>query len=90
MPVKKIKRKCRKLTKTEREIYALAKATGLPTTIAAIATVRERHPAKPEKDICEVVQCPVCMKGELHFTVSSYNGHVAGRCTTKGCIAFRS
>jgi len=33
------------------------------------------------------VECPVC-KGKLWMTHSSYNGHVHGKCETKGCVAW--
>lgn len=35
------------------------------------------------------VDCPLCGKLDaLSFTVSSYNGHVWGRCSTKDCLAW--
>lgn len=42
---------------------------------------------KPLKDRREVVKCPVC-KGKLHLSQSSYNGHVHGKCETKGCLSW--
>jgi hypothetical protein len=35
----------------------------------------------------EVIECPAC-KGLLHLTQASYNGHVHGKCETKGCVAW--
>jgi hypothetical protein len=29
--------------------------------------------------------CPVCA-GSLHWSVSSYNGHMHGKCETQGCL----
>lgn len=55
-------------------------------TIAAIKLAGEwRVKPKPAVDRYEVVECPVC-KGRLHLSQSSYNGHVAGVCQTKGCV----
>ena len=34
------------------------------------------------------VDCPVCMTGTIHYTVASCNGHMWGKCTTKGCVAW--
>lgn len=34
------------------------------------------------------VLCPVCKSGDLHYTVSSYNGHMWGKCSTKGCVSW--
>lgn len=31
-----------------------------------------------------VIECPVC-KGRLHLSQAAYNGHVWGKCETKGC-----
>lgn len=35
----------------------------------------------------EVVECPAC-KGRLHLSISSYNGHVHGKCETAGCVSW--
>lgn len=32
-----------------------------------------------------VISCPRC-GSDLHWTRSSYNGHVHGACVTKGCV----
>lgn len=45
---------------------------------------REKHLGKSHS---EVVECPGC-KGRLHLSISSYNGHVHGRCETDGCVAW--
>lgn len=34
------------------------------------------------------VLCPVCNKGDLHYAVSGYNGHMRGRCTTNDCVSW--
>lgn len=32
-----------------------------------------------------VIECPAC-KGRLHLSQAAYNGHVWGKCETKGCV----
>lgn len=32
-------------------------------------------------------KCPIC-EGTLHLSHASYNGHVHGRCETKGCVSW--
>jgi len=32
------------------------------------------------------VSCPVCETGTLHWSISGYNGHMHGRCTTPKCL----
>ncbi len=34
------------------------------------------------------IKCPCCEHGELRYSVASYNGHMHGRCTTQGCVAW--
>ena len=34
-----------------------------------------------------VMECPKC-GDKLHFSVASLNGHVWGKCTTKGCLSW--
>lgn len=33
------------------------------------------------------VECPIC-KGKLHLSQAAYNGHVWGKCETKGCLSW--
>lgn len=42
---------------------------------------------KPPFDKQETIKCPVC-GGALTLSQSSYNGHVWGRCKTKGCVSW--
>lgn len=35
-----------------------------------------------------IVTCPVCKTGDLHYTVSDYNGHMWGGCSTNGCVSW--
>lgn len=43
---------------------------------------------KGVKGISGKIPCPVCEKGDLHFSRSSYNGHVHAKCTTANCMAW--
>lgn len=43
--------------------------------------------ANKGKSVAEVVECPAC-KGRLHLSISSYNGHVHGRCETADCVSW--
>lgn len=42
---------------------------------------------KPTRDLRGSIECPRC-KGTLGYSVSSYNGHIWGRCSTSGCLAW--
>jgi hypothetical protein len=33
------------------------------------------------------IECPVC-KGALWYSVASVNGHLWGKCSTKGCVSW--
>lgn len=33
--------------------------------------------------------CPICKTGALHYSRSSYNGHVMATCSTKDCVMWR-
>jgi hypothetical protein len=35
-----------------------------------------------------VMDCPVCGAGKLRYSRRGYNGHVHGRCSTEGCVAW--
>jgi transcriptional regulator with XRE-family HTH domain len=32
--------------------------------------------------------CPICKRGQLNYSVAGVNGHIWGRCTTDGCVAW--
>jgi hypothetical protein len=34
------------------------------------------------------VPCEACGTGEIHLSMSEYNGHVHGQCTTAGCVSW--
>lgn len=34
------------------------------------------------------VECPICITGHIQYSVASYNGHMAAKCTTKGCVSW--
>jgi hypothetical protein len=34
------------------------------------------------------LKCPGCESGTLQYSVASYNGHMHGRCSTKGCASW--
>jgi len=34
------------------------------------------------------VKCPCCESGTLGYSVSGYNGHLWGKCSTEGCVAW--
>lgn len=52
--------------------------------LGGIATWRELH---RRENFAEVVACPGC-GGRLHLAISRTNGHIAGRCETKGCVSW--
>lgn len=52
------------------------------------AVVKDFRTRNKGKSAQEVVDCPACGTGKLHLSISSYNGHVWGRCTTENCLAW--
>lgn len=32
--------------------------------------------------------CPVCKRGQLRYSVAGVNGHIWGKCSTDGCVAW--
>jgi hypothetical protein len=54
------------------------------TVLNAIAPWRKAHKGE---SFAEIVECPAC-KGRLHLSIARSNGHVHGRCATKGCVSW--
>jgi len=34
------------------------------------------------------LKCPACDNGTLHYSVATDNGHLWGKCSTNGCVAW--
>lgn len=47
-----------------------------------------RWDRKNPKGATGKVPCEACAKGEIHLSMSAYNGHVHGQCTTEGCVSW--
>lgn len=43
---------------------------------------------KPSVNIQDSILCPVCFDGQLHYRISSYNGHIHARCTAEHCVSW--
>jgi len=41
----------------------------------------------PKEDIESTLPCPVCGKGTMTYTISSYNGHRSAQCS-KNCFGY--
>jgi hypothetical protein len=41
---------------------------------------------KPKENIRSAMPCGVCRTGTLHYSISSYNGHIHAKCDTPKCI----
>ena len=54
----------------------------LMLTIPLCARIKREHKGQSWQGVEE---CPVC-KGKLHLSHSGVNGHIWGKCETKGCI----
>lgn len=77
--------KLRRPTKEEiaaHEAWSKNRMDRLTKVMVGISDWRTAHRGK---SAVEVVECPAC-RGRLHLSISSYNGHVHGRCETEGCV----
>ena len=54
----------------------------LNAILKLIAEIKEKH---GKQDAAERITCPIC-KGDLSYTVSSFNGHTRGSCADSNCI----
>lgn len=56
--------------------------------LKAYDIIHEKHGKnKPPNNILGVIECPKC-NGHLHYSISSYNGHIHGQCETKDCLCW--
>lgn len=66
------------------ETWVKACLNRMEAVMAGIADWRKAHKGRSAS---EVVECPAC-KGRLHLSISAHNGHVHGKCETKGCVSW--
>lgn len=52
----------------------------------ALAAIQEH--AAGQRGIANVIPCPACGTGQLHYSVARSNGHIHARCSTPGCVTF--
>lgn len=45
--------------------------------------------ANKRRSAQQTVPCKACGTGQLTMWIAGYNGHVGGRCSTKGCVAWQ-
>jgi hypothetical protein len=60
-------------------------------SVAPLIPEMEHHWYKPQKNYFSgggIMDCPVCKTGKLKYSRAGYNGHVHGRCSTNGCVAW--
>ena len=60
---------------------------------AAYARIRTCLKAITEKHgtargVVDVMSCPTGCGGTLRYSIASYNGHIHGQCSTKGCATW--
>ena len=57
-------------------------------TMARKAITDKEGTKKPLINIQDSIQCPVCSEGQLHYRISSYNGHIHAQCSTDKCVSW--
>lgn len=69
--------------KEEQDIMAfLSKLSKARTAITDVHGMK-----KPASNVNGSMECPVCKKGILYYSISSYNGHINGKCNL-GCVSW--
>lgn len=48
-----------------------------------------RRALKLHQDCSGIVTCPVCENGKVTYSISGYNKHSRGGCSTPACIDWR-
>lgn len=71
------------LTHTTEEERAMDQELGY--VLGALYKIREVNGKK--RGVSGVIDCPKC-HGKLHYSISSYNGHIHGKCETQGCVSW--
>ncbi len=64
--------------------WAAGRLNQLGVVMTGIQPWREKHRGQ---SCTETVECPAC-KGSLRLSISSYNGHVHGHCSTEDCVSW--
>lgn len=82
-----------KTTEARRAIVAELKRRALAgdTTVKPLDPLNSHRWYKPQENYYTgngVMDCPICVTGKLRYSRAAYNGHVHGRCSTDGCVAW--
>ena len=52
------------------------------------AIVEKHGRKKPTENVRNSMPCPCCENATLHYSISSYNGHIHGACDSKVCVSW--
>jgi hypothetical protein len=58
------------------------------TAMAACRADGEAHGFKKGRGGRAAIACPICSDGLLRYSISGYNGHLHGHCSTEGCVSW--
>lgn len=80
-------------TKEEAQEHKRRQSQWVQNFNKAIELIQKKHkvdiewenPSNKNKTVQGTIECPVC-KGDLNYSVSSYNGHIWGKCKTEDCL----
>lgn len=72
---------------TEKEVEAQEREADESMALTTAAIKLCRADAGGKRGVAGDVECPKCT-ARLHYTVAKVNGHLWGRCSTDGCLAW--
>lgn len=75
--------KCQRTTREQAEAEIAASDAAFQRVNTALKAIRAKH--GKAKGLADEMPCPNNCGGTLRYSISSYNGHVHGQCSTEGC-----
>jgi hypothetical protein len=78
--------KCRMTTREEAEQEVAESDASYARVSACLTAIHEKH--GKARGLAESMPCPVGCGGTLRYSISGYNGHVHGQCSTEGCASW--
>lgn len=55
--------------------------------ISTIQQMTKEYEKSKSLELQGIIECPKC-GNKLHYTISSYNGHIWGKCETDKCLVW--
>lgn len=77
---------CQRTSRAEAEAEIAAADAGYERIVTCLTAIKAKH--GKARGLADSMPCPTNCGGTLGYTIAGSNGHIWGKCSTKGCASW--